>query len=71
MASKAAALIFRALEETGLPYEVKNTKGHRKILLAGRVVGVMGVHCSDKCLRPAMNVVRQIRQAAAAYREAA
>lgn len=69
MPSKSAALIYRALEQTGLPYEIKNTGGHRKIVLAGRVVGVMGVNCKDTNLRPAMNVVSQIRRAAAAHRQ--
>lgn len=56
--------VLRALDETGLPWQVETGKGHKKIRLCGKLVGVM--HTSERGVtqREMANVVAQIRRAA-------
>lgn len=54
--------IERALEETGLPYEITRGGKHYKIKLSGRLVGVFGI--AARSARAEKNIVAQIRRAA-------
>lgn len=58
--------VQKALDETGLPYELENGGIHMKIRLAGRMVGILpkGNPGGDS-RRTELNIVSQIRRAAA------
>lgn len=63
--------IMRALDETGLPWQVESGHGHKKIKLCGHLVGVMS-HKKDHVDRRAeLNVARQIKRKAQEIRNAA
>lgn len=57
--------IKKALDETGLPYEIERGSKHRKIRLAGRLVGILS-HSSYGTgqSRAIKNTVAQIRRIA-------
>jgi hypothetical protein len=56
--------VMKALQETGLPWQVETGHGHQKIRLCGRLVGVMS-HKERGVTRQTMqNVIAQIRRAA-------
>jgi hypothetical protein len=60
--------IQAALDETGLPYEVENGNRHRKIRLAGRMVGIIPMCGNGSDSRRAeLNIVSQIRRGAAGH----
>ena len=56
--------IFKALDETGLPWQVANGKGHKKIILSGHLVGVMSAKKDRHDRRAMQNVVHQIKKKA-------
>jgi hypothetical protein len=61
--------IQEALDATGLPWEVISGSRHFKIVLAGRMVGILGRRCVNVG-RAEANTVAQIRRAARAVQEA-
>lgn len=56
---------IRALEETGLPFDIESGHGHMKIKLAGHLVGVMRSNKDGRDPRAEKNVISQIRRKAA------
>jgi hypothetical protein len=63
-------IIREALDATGLPWQVESGAGHKKIRLAGRVVGVMSYRTNDSDRRATLNVRAQIRRVAKEIRNA-
>lgn len=61
--------IMKALDETGLPWQVETGKGHKKIRLCGRLVGVMSTNQTGTSSREMMNVICQIKRAAKEMRK--
>jgi hypothetical protein len=57
--------IARALEETGLPWEVEAGSGHAKLRLCGHLVGVIKYGKNNHSRRAELNVIAQIKQKAA------
>jgi hypothetical protein len=55
-----------ALEATGLPWIVKIGGRHRKVILAGRMVGILPIASNggEPMSRARMNLLAQIRRAA-------
>lgn len=62
-------MIRRTLLETGLPWRVVPGKGHQKIELAGRLVGVLHSKSTDSDRRATLNIRAQIRRAAKEMKE--
>ena len=60
--------IARALDETGLPWEVEAGNGHAKLRLCGHLVGVMKYGKRNHGRRAELNVIAQIRQKAEALK---
>jgi len=56
---------IRALEETGLPWEIEKGKGHAKIRLCGHLVGVVSYGKGGHNKRAELNVIGQIMRKAA------
>jgi hypothetical protein len=56
--------VMRALDETGLPWQVENGHGHKKIKLCGRLVGVMSGRKDRVDPRAEKNVICQIKRMA-------
>jgi len=56
--------IMKALDETGLPWQVETGHGHKKIRLCNRLVGVMSHSQKGTSRREMMNVIGQIKRAA-------
>ncbi|MEY4402312.1 MAG: hypothetical protein RIR91_347 [Verrucomicrobiota bacterium] len=56
--------IRTALDATGLPWAIENGGRHRKVRLAGRLVGVFSKGRAVAADRAMANVVAQIRRAA-------
>jgi len=56
--------IMKALDETGLPWQVETGHGHKKIRLCNRLVGVMSHSQKGTNRREMMNVIGQIKRAA-------
>lgn len=52
------------LQETGLPYSIETGSRHRKIKLAGRLVGIYPMGGKGTHKRAALNIRAQIRRAA-------
>lgn len=65
---KALEQIKQALEESGLPYEIKMGSRHLKFLLQGRIVAVMPKHGkageSTAHKRRTLNALKAIERAA-------
>lgn len=61
--------IFRALDETGMPWRVTNGNGHKKIILSGHLVGVMSARKDRHDPRAMHNVVHQIKRKAKELRQ--
>ena len=59
----------RALEETGLPWEIENGKGHAKLRLCGHLVGVVKYSKNGHDKRAELNVIGQIRRKAAELKD--
>jgi hypothetical protein len=57
--------IARALDETGLPWEVEAGNGHAKLRLCGHLVGVIKYGKRNHDKRAELNVIAQIRHKAA------
>jgi hypothetical protein len=57
--------IIRALQETGLPWEIEKGNGHAKLRLCGHMVGVVKYGKRGHLKRAELNVIAQIRQKAA------
>jgi hypothetical protein len=61
--------VRRALDETGLPWEIENGGIHRKIRLAGYLVGILPKgKANNDARRTELNIVSQIRRQGAALR---
>lgn len=56
--------VMRALDETGLPWQVESGRGHKKIKLCGHLVGVMGHRKDHVDRRAELNVIHQIKRKA-------
>jgi len=57
--------IIAALEQTGLPWEIKPGKRHRKVLVAGRVVTILPNYSSGgEAGRHEQNAIAAIRRGA-------
>lgn len=66
--------IQRALEATGLPWEVTMGGRHRKVMLAGRFVAILPSNLRGATrmnYRAERNVIAQIKRAAREHKEAA
>jgi hypothetical protein len=55
--------VEQALEETGLPWEIEEGSRHRKIKVAGRLVGILPHKARGQGGRGQRNVIAQIRRA--------
>lgn len=56
--------IVRALENTGLPWEIEKGKGHTKLRLCGHLVGVVSYGKNGHDKRAELNVIAQIKNKA-------
>jgi hypothetical protein len=59
--------VYKALEKTGLPWEIKSGRRHWRIVLSGRQVGVLSYGKQSKQSRDESgkkNLIAQIRRAA-------
>lgn len=66
--------IVRHLEQTHLPFEIRDGGCHRKIYLGGRMVGILPMRARSALEgdgRAMKNVIAQIRRAAKQIKEAA
>lgn len=62
--------VMRALDETGLTWQVEDGHGHKKIRLCGYLVGVMGIKKDRVDRRSELNVIHQIKRKAQEIRNA-
>lgn len=62
--------VMKALDETGLPWQIENGHGHKKIRLCGHLVGVMSYKKDNVDRRAELNVAHQIRRKAQEIRNA-
>ena len=56
--------VIEALEATGLPWSIEQGKGHLKIRVGGRLVGVMGVSFKESSPCKRHNTIAAIRRIA-------
>lgn len=63
--------VKRALDRTGLPWEIKRGSRHKKIVLAGILIGILPLKrsTSDVPGRSTLNTVAAIRRAARTIKE--
>jgi len=64
-AIKHSDRVVKALEETGLPWDIEQGRGHLKIKLSGHLVGVMTAGSKPAGPRSERNLISQIRRKAA------
>lgn len=57
--------VIKVLEETGLPWDIEQGRGHLKIRMSGHLVGVMTAGSKPADPRAEKNVISQIRRKAA------
>lgn len=62
--------VLRALDETGLPWQIEHGKTHRKIKLCGHLVGVICGSKERADRRAELNVIHQIKRKAQELRNA-
>ncbi len=68
-AIKHSDRVVKALEETGLPWDIEQGRGHLKIKLSGHLVGVMTAGSKPADPRAEKNVISQIRRKAAELKD--
>lgn len=64
MADQGNKLIKKALEETGLPWDISPGRRHLHVRLAGKLVGIMPRGSGNESGRAVLNLRSQIRRAA-------
>ena len=54
--------VRKALEASGLPWELIPGHGHNKLRVAGKLIGVMGVRPNESSQRNTKNTLAQIKR---------